>query len=202
MSTLRPHHRIRQHHKPTFTSTLQDSINGLFKGRDLPTEDEVLRSRRRRAVHAYRAKADAKRSLSERFADWMTARFGTISFLLINNLFFGSWVLLNTGSIPGVSAFDPYPFPMLTTMVSLEAIFLAIVVLISQNRASKIAEIREEEDLQINMIAEEEITKVIELLGLLLKKHNIDIHRDQDIARMLKPTNSSQIEEALEKELL
>lgn len=202
MSTLRPQHKIRQHPKPTFTNTLQKSINSLFKGHDLPTEEEILRSRRRRAVHAYRAKADAKRSASDRFADWMTARFGTITFLLVNNLFFGTWILLNTGRIPGVSVFDPYPFPMLTTMVSLEAIFLAIVVLISQNRASKIAEIREEEDLQINMIAEEEITKVIELLGLLLRKHNIDINKDESIARMLKPTNSSQIEDALEKQLL
>lgn len=154
----------------------------------------------RLVVQSYKAKADAKRTLSDKFADNLTLEFGSVIFLSLNTLWFIVWIVINTGLIPGVEPFDPFPFGLLTMIVSLEAIFLSIIVLISQNRAAKIAELREEIDLQINSIAETEITKTITLLELLLEKNGIKLD-DPDVADMTKPLRSADIERALEKQL-
>lgn len=154
----------------------------------------------RLVVQSYKAKADAKRTLSDKFADNLTLEFGSVIFLSLNTLWFIVWIVINTGLIPGVEPFDPFPFGLLTMIVSLEAIFLSIIVLISQNRAAKIAELREEIDLQINSIAETEITKTITLLELLLEKNGIKLD-DPDVADMTQPLRSADIERALEKQL-
>jgi uncharacterized membrane protein len=117
-------------------------------------------------------------------------------------IWFGGWLIINIGWIPGIVPFDPFPFGLLTTIVSLEAIFLAIIVLISQNRGSNISEIREEVDLQMDVITEHELTKSIEMLALLLEKNGIDFSQDKELHRMLKPTNLQKIEQALEKEIV
>lgn len=159
-----------------------------------------LRSRQR-AVSSFEAKVNKNRSLSERVADVITLKLGSMTFLIINAIWFLSWISINTGLVPFISAFDPFPFGLLTMIVSLEAIFLAIIVLISQNRAARIDDLREEIDLQINTIAEEEITKIIELQVLLLQKNGIDLSNDQELQRMLKPTDTNRIEELLEKQV-
>jgi len=151
-------------------------------------------------VQSFRAKADARRTLSDKFADKLTAKFGTVLFLSLNAVWFLIWMVINTNLIPGVKPFDPFPFGLLTMVVSLEAIFLAIIVLISQNRAAKIAELREEVALQINSIAETEVSKTIMMLGLLLKKNGIQLD-DPEIAEMVRPIRSSDIEKMLEKQL-
>lgn len=154
----------------------------------------------RLVVKSYRAKADAKRSASDKFADKLTERFGTVPFLVANVIWFAVWLVLNTNIIPGLEPFDPFPFGLLTTIVSLEAIFLAIIVLISQNRAAKVAELREEIDLQINSIAESEVTKVIEMTRMLLEKNGVKID-DPELEVMLRPIRSQDIEKILEKQL-
>jgi uncharacterized membrane protein len=95
----------------------------------------------------------------------------------------------------------PFPFGLLTTVVSLEAIFLAIIVLISQNREARIAELREEVELYINTYAEDEITKVMYLITLLLEKNGIDVSEDTDLRNMLQNVDSDVIEKELEKQL-
>lgn len=154
----------------------------------------------RLVVQSYRAKADAKRTLTDKFADKLTIKFGSVLFLGLNALWFLVWIVLNTNIIPGIEPFDPFPFGLLTMIVSLEAIALAIIVLISQNRAAKIAELREEIDLQVNSIAESEVSKVIELLGILLKKEGVRLD-DPEIADMIRPIRSTDIERILEKQL-
>ncbi|HSW73544.1 MAG TPA: DUF1003 domain-containing protein [Candidatus Limnocylindria bacterium] len=156
---------------------------------------------RRRAITSYKAKADAKRTATEKFADWMTIKFGTILFLGVNAIWFFAWIVINKGWIPGIKPFDPFPFGLLTMIVSLEAIFLAIIVLISQNREARIGEVREEIELQISTIAEGEVTKIIKLLSIMLEKQGVDIEKDPELQKMLKPINSVEIEHKLEKEL-
>ncbi|HEX7259376.1 MAG TPA: DUF1003 domain-containing protein [Candidatus Saccharimonadia bacterium] len=165
-----------------------------------PPHEERMQHRRR-AIKSYRAKADKKRNLSARFADWLTSEFGTVTFLALNAIWFAVWIAINTGLIQGIKPFDPFPFGLLTMIVSLEAIFLAIIVLISQNRASKIAEIREEVDLQVNSITEGEVTKVIQLLMLLLEKNGINVKDDSELYEMLRPVRSADLERILEKQL-
>ena len=116
-------------------------------------------------------------------------------------MFFSVWLLWNTGYIPGLSIKDPFPFGLLTTIVSLEAIFLAIIVLISQNREARVTELREEVELYINTYAENEITKLMYLLTLLLEKNGIDVSQDADLESMLKNIEGDEIEQELEKQL-
>jgi uncharacterized membrane protein len=137
--------------------------------------------------------------MAEKFADTLTTKFGTVSFLFINAVWFTVWIIINKGLTP-LSIFDPFPFGLLTMIVSLEAIFLAIIVLISQNREARIAELREEIELQISTLAEGETTKLISLMVILLKKQGIVIN-DSELSFMLKPTDTAKLERDLEKEL-
>lgn len=157
---------------------------------------------KKRIIRTIKAKADAKRTLTEKIADFMTTGFGSMAFLSLNSLFFLFWILVNTNNIPGLPPFDPFPFSLLTTIVSLEAIILAIFVLISQNRNMKVDDLREEIHLQINLIAEKEITKIMQMVTLLLEKQGIDITQDPELRRLLKPISPDELEKKLEKEIL
>ncbi|MCC6167877.1 MAG: DUF1003 domain-containing protein [Caldilineaceae bacterium] len=148
-----------------------------------------------------KARSNARRGPAARLADRMTAGFGSMLFLLLNCIWFVVWMVINLGWIPGVPAFDPFPFGLLTMIVSLEAIILAIVVLISQNRAARIAELREEVALQVEEISEQEITKLLELMVRLLEKQGADVSRDPLLDSMLQPTDTDKLTEALEKEV-
>ena len=156
---------------------------------------------RRNTIRSFKAKANDKRSASDKFADLLTASFGTVVFLVLNMFFFAGWILWNTDNIPGLTPIDPFPFGLLTMVVSLEAIFLAIIVLISQNREARVAELREEVELYINTYAEDEITKVMFLVTLLLEKSGIDVSKDKELQDMLEDIDSEVIERELEKQL-
>lgn len=156
---------------------------------------------RRHTIRSFKAKMNANRSVTDRIADTLTTSFGSVLFLTINILFFALWIIWNTGTIPFLPVIDPFPFGLLTTMVSLEAIFLAIIVLISQNREARIAELREEVELYINTYAENEITKMIYLQTLLLEKNGIDLSKDNDLKEMLKTLEEDKIEKALAQQL-
>lgn len=154
---------------------------------------------RRKVIKSFKAKANAKRTLAEKFADTLTTKFGTVAFLFLNATWFSVWIVINEGLTP-LKAFDPFPFGLLTMIVSLEAIFLAIIVLISQNREARIGELREEVELQISTLSEGETTKLIKLMVILLKKQGIEID-DPELADMLKPIDTAKMERDLETEL-
>ena len=105
-----------------------------------------------------------RRSWGERFGDRLVALAGSASCMLAHAIFFASWILANTGMIPGVGIFDPYPFAFLTLVVSLEAIFLSLAVLNNQSRMAFQADRRAHLDLQINLLAEAESTATLRLL--------------------------------------
>jgi len=152
-------------------------------------------------VHSFEAKLQKNRKFTERLADDITRIAGSFGFFATNIIFFTFWITINSGFIPGLSIIDPYPFTFLTMLVSLEAIFLAVFVLMSQNRASTIDSLREEIHLQINEIAEKEITKSLQLLAEIHKKIITDKKPDPELEHMLKTLNTAQIESQVEKEL-
>lgn len=156
----------------------------------------------RRIIRSLKAKSDARRRPAEIIADWMTNTLGSIWFLTLNALWFIVWILINIGAIPGISAFDPFPFGLLTMIVSLEAIILAIFVLISQNRAAQVDDLREEIDLQVDIITEQELTKLIRMTSMLMEKNGIDLSGDTELQAMIKPTNMDRIEKILEKQII
>ncbi len=139
-------------------------------------------------------KVQKNRVFSERIADWCTSFFGTSGFFILHIILFSSWILYNGDVIPGLIPVDPYPFNFLTTAVSLEAIFLSIVVLMSQNRAARIANIRDEVDLQINVQSEQEITKILEMLAIIEKRLHVVQKADPELLKMLQKVDMDELE--------
>ncbi|MFA5778065.1 MAG: DUF1003 domain-containing protein [Candidatus Paceibacterota bacterium] len=175
------------------------SQNNDFFSSLVPNEK---REQRKEIFKSIKAKTDAERTMPEKIADWMTSNFGSMTFLLINVCIFIAWIVINIIEIETVPSFDPFPFNLLTTFVSLEAIILAIFVLISQNRSAKIADLREETQLQLDLVSEREITELIKMLIVLLEKQGIDLSKNLEIKKMILPLNEEEIEKKLEKEIL
>ena len=171
----------------------------------LPVSDPTAFNRRlrsrRHTIKTFEAKVNNNRTVFEKIADALTSRLGSMPFLFLNLIWFSLWILINTGLLPVMEPFDPFPFGLLTMIVSLEAIFLAIIVLISQNRAAKIDDIRDEIDLHITTVSEEEITKMMELQVMILEKNGIDVSKDKELQEMLQSTDQERIEKKIEKEL-
>lgn len=151
---------------------------------------------RRRFYHSFEAESLKHRSFFTRIADDLTSSFGSTTFLFLNVLWFGAWIVVNLEIIPGIPPFDPFPFGLLTMVVSLEAIILAVIILASQNRQSYISSLREELHMQVNLIAEEEITKALKLLAEIRKKMGI-IEKDPELDEMLERINTSYIERSI-----
>jgi len=120
-----------------------------------------------------RQRAEREKGLQEHVADGVTAFSGSMLFVYLHLVWFGAWVLWNAGW-GGPDPFDPYPFGMLTTIVSLEAIFLSTFVLITQNRLAKVADRREDLDLHINLLAEHEITRLLRLTDAIAQHLGVD----------------------------
>jgi len=104
------------------------------------------------------------RSRAEQLSDWIAATAARGSVMMAHALWFGGGVALNVGLFPHVRPFDPFPFPFLTMVVSLEAIFLALFVLSSQNHLSRQGDKRSHLDLQIDLLSEREMTAMLQLL--------------------------------------
>ena len=104
------------------------------------------------------------RSKAEQVSDWIVCAAGSGPVLILHVLWFGLCVAVNSGIVGHIRPFDRFPFPFLTMTVSLEAIFLALFVLASQNRLSRQADKRSHLDLQIDLLAEREMTAVLQLL--------------------------------------
>jgi uncharacterized membrane protein len=153
------------------------------------------------SIRSLKAQADAQRSTADKIADWLTTRSGSMPFLIANLLWFVVWIAINTGLIPFIQPFDPFPFGLLTMIVSLEAIVLSIAVLISQKRAEQIADLRAEVDLQVDILAERELTKALYMMRMVLEKQGIDLSEDEEFQAMLEPTNVTQIEQIIERQI-
>jgi uncharacterized membrane protein len=114
-------------------------------------------------------------TFGDKAADKVTALAGSTTFLVLNIIWFVSWILINTGAFGEHLIFDEYPFGFLTMVVSLEAIILAVFVLISQNRQSKRSEIRAELDYIADLQADAEITTILRILERLADKEDIKV---------------------------
>lgn len=155
----------------------------------------------RARVRSLKARIDERRTRMERVADWVSELFGSNAFLVVNVVWFAAWCVWNAGLIRGLPVFDPYPFGLLTMVVSLEAILLSIFVLLAQNRSERVDELHAELDLQINLIAEQELTKVLELVSKIAAKQGIDLSGDEQLTEMLSPTNVEKLERVLDGEI-
>ncbi len=162
----------------------------------LPKHGEGLT--REHLVQGVSSRIKFERNKSDIFADLLTARLGTVSFLLLNVLFFVGWISYN--QVLGSRIFDPFPFEMLTTIVSLEAIFLSTIVLISQNRQSRIADIRQQMDFEIDVRSEEEISKIVSMLAKIEKHLGVKENKTgaKKIRQMVAKTNIAKLKKDIE----
>ena len=111
-----------------------------------------------------------RRTVIDRIADLIGGFSGSMTFVLLHVGWFLAWFLVNTGVIPGIKEFDPYPFILLAMIVSVEGVLLSTFVLMKQNRMQSRIEVRDQLDLQINLLSEKEITKALQLLRAVADK--------------------------------
>jgi uncharacterized membrane protein len=152
------------------------------------------------AFRAIKAQHASNRSAMEVMADRMIGFASSTPFLVIHVIIFILWIYWNL-PFSGLPKFDPYPFGMLTTIVSLEAIFLSIFVLMTQSRESKIGELREELTLQVNLRMEEEITKTLHLVAGLYARLNLTLADDPELRAMLEPLDPKKMEADLAEQI-
>jgi CRP/FNR family cyclic AMP-dependent transcriptional regulator len=133
-------------------------------GRRLRHTAERLRHTASRNVNE---EVEDKRSVVQRSADWIAAFSGSIAFLAIHVIWFFFWIIINVGWLPGIPAFDPFPFGLLTMIVSLEAIVLSVFVLLSQNRQAEKEHVRADIEYDVNLKAELEIAHLHEKVDRL-----------------------------------
>ena len=161
-----------------------------------PEERRLRRVSSANAFQAIKAQHSSRLTRIERFADLLTRIASSTPFLVGHVIWFAGWVGWNMG-VFGLRPFDPFPFGLLTLVVSLEAIFLAIFVLLAQGRESSIAELREEVTLQVNLRTEAEVTKVLQLLAGLYTRQGYRLSDDDELKQMLQPLDPTDIEREL-----
>jgi len=160
-------------------------------GSDNPALSKII-ERNIRTIIDLRLKASRERGLQDRAADAITSFSGSMAFVYLHVAWFAVWVLLNTGSF-GVSAFDPFPYGLLTMVVSLEAIFLSTLVLITQNRLSEEVENRADLDLHIGLLAEHELTRVLQMLDAIQNRLGIENHTASELADLEMETKPEDV---------
>ena len=152
------------------------------------------------AFRAIKAQHASQRTPMEVLADRMIGFASSSPFLVVHAVVFIAWIVWNIPGI-GLPKFDPYPYGLLTTIVSLEAIFLSIFVLMTQSRESRIGELREELTLQVNLRMEEEITKTLHLVAGLYARLGLKMADDPELRAMLEPLDPKKIESDLAEQI-
>jgi len=116
-----------------------------------------------------------RRTPTERVSDAITKVVGNMGFLLAQLILISGWSLVNLHAIPGLKAFDPFPFGILALVVSSESVFLTIFVLISQSRMARQSERRSHLDLQVGMLSEQELTTILQMLQKLCQHMGVNV---------------------------
>ncbi len=130
-----------------------------------------------------------ERSLIDRIADAVGTFVGTMAFVGLHVLLFVSWILINGGFMPGIQPFDPFPFMFLSMSVPMEGVLLTTFVLMKQNRMSKRADQRNQLNLQVDMLSEREITKILQMVSRIAHKVGLEeICDEQEVREMAEHT--------------
>jgi len=155
-----------------------------------------------RAVADLEERALHERGTANRLSDAISRAVGSIPFVLFHIVWLSGWFILNSGIVPGVQPFDAFPFNFLTLVVSLEVFFVSVFVLISQNRMTRQAERRAHLNLQVDMLAEQELTAILQMVQGLCKKHGVEVlMRDVRLEELAKETDVQSVAAALEDRL-
>ena len=143
--------------------------------------------------------AKAERNVGDRVADAVATFCGSMTFVWIHAVLFLLWIVANT--LPFSHHFDPFPFQFLTLVVSLEAIFLTTFVMVSQNRQQVIADRRNHLDLQINLLSEQENSRMLQMLTSIAQKMDIPCGDDEDLQEFVAATEPERIVEEIRERI-
>jgi uncharacterized membrane protein len=152
---------------------------------------EAMREQRRREL------ANAGRQ--QRIAQAITDFAGSMRFVYLHLALFGGWIVVNLGWIPPAPRFDP-TFVVLAMVASVEAIFISTFVLIAQNRSAAVAERRADLDLQINLLAEHEITHLVALVSEMAEKMGVEKSRDPELEELAQDVAPEAVLEELRED--
>jgi uncharacterized membrane protein len=150
-----------------------------------------------KAISELETAAREQRTRVDRVAEAIAKFCGSMTFVWVHVIWFGLWIALNT--IPGIPHIDPFPFTFLTLVVSLEAIFLSTFILISQNHETRLSERRNNLDLQINLLTEQENTTMIEMLRVIAEKVGADLSHEPRVQIMSQDTRPEKLVEEIDQ---
>jgi uncharacterized membrane protein len=143
-----------------------------------------------------------RRSPTERVSELITKFVGNTVFLLAQLILISAWILVNLGVIPGVAAFDPFPFGVLALIVSSEGVFLTVFVLISQGRMARQSDRRSHLGLQVSMLSEQELTTILQMLQKLCQHMGVNVDSTkQEVQSFSKTTEIHKLASELEDKL-
>jgi uncharacterized membrane protein len=151
-----------------------------------------------RALIERREQEEQRKGLQERIADKITRFTGSLPFVYLHLALFGSWITINLGWIPGVPRFDP-SLVILAMAASVEAIFLSTFVLITQNRMAALADKRADLDLQISLLAEHEITRVLTLVRSMADRMGIEASRSPELNELARDVAPEKVMDRIEE---
>ncbi|MGE5893319.1 MAG: DUF1003 domain-containing protein [bacterium] len=194
---MKPERRIEQRNGNPMQQSQLDRTEKEEHEKDNPALSKVIERNIRTIIHL-RTKAARERSLQGRIADAITSFSGRMLFAYVHVAWFGVWILLNTGRF-GVRPFDPFPYGLLTMVVSLEAIFLSTFVLISQNRLGEETERRADLDLHIGLLTEHELTRVLQMLDVIQDRLGIVDHENSELADLEMETRPEDVLAEIER---
>ncbi|HEV2123780.1 MAG TPA: DUF1003 domain-containing protein [Chloroflexota bacterium] len=146
-----------------------------------------------------------QRSGGERVSDFITRTIGTMNFVLLHLAVLAGWIVVNSGVVPGITPFDPFPFGIMTMVLSGEGVLLALFVLISQNRMSRQADRRAHIDLQVSMLAEQELTLLLQMQKRICDTLHVDLrgieHENGAVQQLMEKTDVEHLVHELEQQL-
>jgi len=152
--------------------------------------------RNMRSLVARRQHLEHQKSLEQRLADAITRFTGSMRFIYIHALIYGTWIVINLPAVPAPK-FDPN-FILLAMVASVEAIFLTTFVLMTQNRMSQEAEKRAELDLQVSLLAEHEVTRLITLVKAIAEKLDIEASKDPELPELQQDVAPERVLDVME----
>jgi uncharacterized membrane protein len=173
-----------RHTSPTIPPPQPDGLNSAL-------------ARNIQALHERHRREEESARLQDKLAGAVTRFTGSMTFVYVHLAILLVWVGVNTGLIPGVARFDP-TFVILATAASVEAIFLSTFVLISQNRAAKAANRRADLDLQINLLTEHEVTRLVSLVAQIAEKLDVEESRDPALGELKRDVAPEAVLDTLE----
>jgi uncharacterized membrane protein len=166
---------------PTDSSHLQEHIEVILKH-----EEEFL----------------ARRSTAERLGDSLGAFVGSLTFIGIHVAWFGSWILVNTFDLPYIGHFDPPPFPLLDSLVAIEAIFLASFIVMRQSRSSRRSDQRDHLMMQVLLLAEKEITAVLQIERQIADRVGLkEVAKNAEITELSQQTSIDDVAQIVKESM-